>query len=178
MIEDAVSKVILTEEEISKIIKQLGAKITEDYKDKNLLMVSILKGSSLFMSDLMRNIKLPCSVDFMEVSSYSGLTNNGGNVKIIKDLSIDIKDYDVLIVEDILESGYTLQCVMRMLGSRNPKSIKICTMVDKPQKRKVEIKADYVGKKIGDEFVIGYGMDYNEKYRNLPFIGIINPKYI
>ena len=178
MFEDTVSRVILTEEEIFEINKRLGEKITEDYKDKNLLMVSILKGSSLFMSDLMRNVKLLCSVDFIEVSSYSGLTNSGGNVKIIKDLNIDIKDYDVLIVEDILESGYTLECVMRMLNSRNPKSIKICTMVDKPQKRKVKMKADYVGKEIGDEFVIGYGMDYNEKYRNLPFIGVINPKNI
>ena len=178
MIEDAVSEIILTEDEIAKINKRLGVEITRDYQGKNLLMASILKGSSIFMSDLMRNIKLPCEIDFMEVSSYSGLTNSGGNVKILKDLSIDIEDYDVLIVEDILESGYTLDCVMRMLRSRNPKSIKICTFVDKPQCRKVDMKADYVGKTIGREFVIGYGMDYNEKYRNLPFIGIINPKYI
>lgn len=177
MFEDVVSKVILSKEDIAEINQRLGKQITEDYKDKNLLMVSILKGSSLFMSDLMRQVGLICPVDFMEVSSYSGVSSTG-NVKIIKDLSIDIENYDVLIVEDILESGYTLECVLRMLNSRNPSSIKICTLVDKPQRRKVDIKADYVGKEIGNEFVIGYGMDYNEKYRNLPFIGIINPKYI
>lgn len=178
MIEDAVCKIILAEDEIAEINRRLGAEITKDYGDKNLLMVSILKGSSVFMSDLIRNVNLPCEMDFIEVSSYSGLTNSGGNVKILKDLNVDIEGYDVLIVEDILESGYTLECVMRMMNSRNPKSIKICTFVDKPQCRKVEMKADYVGKTIGREFVIGYGMDYNEKYRNLPFIGIINPKYI
>ena len=176
-LEEAVSEVLLSEEDIRDINKRLGAEITEDYKDKNLLMVSILKGSSLFMSDLMRNVKLVCPVDFMEVSSYSGVSSTG-NVKIVKDLSIDIGDYDVLIIEDILESGYTLECVLRMLNSRNPRSIKICTLVDKPKRRKVKIKADYVGKEIGNEFVIGYGMDYNEKYRNLPFIGIMDPKYI
>lgn len=175
---DFIDKVLLGSEELAKIIKELGARITKDYKGKNLLLVSLLKGSSVFMADLMREIKLPCKIDFMSVSSYTGTKNGGGNVNILKDLSIDIKDYDVLIVEDILESGYTLNCVTKVFETRNAASIKICTLLDKPTARKAKIYADYIGRTIPDEFVIGYGLDYNERYRNLPFIGIISPKYI
>lgn len=178
VIQDVVSKILVTEQEIAEINKRLGAEITKNYAGKNLIMVSVLKGSSIFMSDLIRNVDLPCVIDFMEVSSYSGMTGGNGNVKILKDLSVDIKNCDVLIVEDILESGYTIDCVIRMLNSRNPGSIRICTFIDKPQRRKIDIKADYVGVETGSEFVIGYGMDYYEKYRNLPFIGLMNPKYI
>ncbi len=171
-----ISKVVLSQEELSDITSRLGAQITKDYKGKNLIIVSILKGAIMFMTDLVRKIDLPCKLDFMETSSYfGGLTNNGGNVKILKDLSMNIRDMDVLIVEDILESGYTMECVIRMLKSRLPSSLKICSLLDKPSKRKVNIKPDYVGKEIPrEEFVLGYGMDYDEKYRNLPFVGVIN----
>lgn len=175
---DFIKKVLFSREELSDTVKKLGKQISEDYKDKNLLLVSLLKGSVLFMADLMREITLPCAIDFMSVSSYTGTKNSGGNVNILKDLNIDIKGYDVLIVEDILESGYTLKCITEMFKLRNPASIKICTLLDKPNCRKTDIEAEYVGHKIPDDFVVGYGMDYNEKYRNLPFIGILNPKYI
>lgn len=175
---DFIKKVLFSREELSYTAKKLGKQISEDYKDKNLLLVSLLKGSVLFMADLMREITLPCAIDFMSVSSYTGTKNSGGNVNILKDLNIDIKGYDVLIVEDILESGYTLKCITEMFKLRNPASIKICTLLDKPNCRKTDIEAEYVGHKIPDDFVVGYGMDYNEKYRNLPFIGILNPKYI
>lgn len=175
---DFIKEVLFSREELLDTAKRLGKQISEDYKDKNLLLVSLLKGSVLFMADLMREITLPCAIDFMSVSSYTGTKNSGGNVNILKDLNIDIKGYDVLIVEDILESGYTLKCVIEMFKLRNPASIKICTLLDKPNCRKTDIEADYVGHKIPDDFVVGYGMDYNEKYRNLPFIGILNSKYI
>lgn len=175
---DFIKEVLLSREEIANTVKKLGEEISRDYKDKNLLMISLLKGSAVFMTDLMREVTIPCKIDFMAVSSYSGTKNNGGNVNILMDLNIDIKDFDVLIVEDILESGYTLKCVTKMLRSRSPKSIKICTLLDKPESRKTDIEAQYVGHKIPGEFVIGYGLDYNEKYRNLPFIGVLDPKYI
>lgn len=173
-----VKKILFSKEELLQTVKRLGKQITEDYKEKNLLLVSILKGSVVFMTDLMREIALPCQIDFMSVSSYTGTKNGGGNVNILKDLSTDIKDFDVLIVEDILESGYTLKCVMDMLKLRKPSSIKICTLLDKPNCRKAGIEAEYVGYKIPDDFVIGYGMDYNEKYRTLPFVGVLNPECI
>ena len=170
--------VFLTREDIAKTVKRLGKEITEDYKGKNLLLVSILKGSVMFMVDLMKEINLDnCEIDFMYVSSYVGTKNSCGKVNVVRDLNTDIKDYDVLIVEDILESGYTLHHVKNMLMLRQPKSLKICTFFDKPQSRKVPIEADYVGREIPDKFVIGYGMDYNEKYRNLPFVGILDSKY-
>ena len=176
--EDFLEEIFLTEEDIAKIVKRLGEEITRDYKDKNLLLVGILKGSMIFLSDLMKEIKInTCEVDFMCASSYVGTMDGGGKVNVLKDLSIDIKNYDVLIVEDILESGYTLQRITSMLKERNPKSLKICTLLDKPQRHKVDITSDYVGLVIPNRFVIGYGMDYNEKYRNLPYIGILDSKY-
>ncbi len=173
--ENCVEKVILNEMDLSDIVKKLGNQISKDYKDKNLLMVSILKGSIIFMSDLMREINIPCKIDFMSVSSYNGGVKSSGVVKISKDLDISIEGYDLLIVEDILDSGITLDYIINTLKARNPRSIKICTLLDKPKRRTANIKADYVGKEIPDEFIIGYGLDYDEKYRNLPFIGIANP---
>ncbi len=175
---DFIKKILFSKEEIADTVKKLGEEISRDYKDKNLLMISLLKGSAVFMTDLMREVTIPCKIDFMAVSSYTGTKNSGGNVNILKDLNIDIKGFDVLIVEDILESGYTLKCVTKMLKSRSPKSIKICTLLDKPDSRKADVEAQYVGHKIPGEFVVGYGLDYNEQYRNLPFIGVLNPKYI
>lgn len=168
-----IEKVLYSEEELEAICKRLGEQISEDYKDKNLLLVSVLKGSVVFMGDLMRSISVPCRIDFMAVSSYGSGTESTGRVKIKKDLDIDISGYDLLVVEDILDSGITLDNLRRILMLRNPKSIKICTLLDKPERRKADIKADYVGTIVPDEFVVGYGLDYDEKYRNLPFIGVL-----
>lgn len=170
-----VEKVLYSEEQLNEICRKLGRQISEDYKDKNLLLVSVLKGSIVFMADLMRNITVPCGVDFMSVSSYEG-TKTTGNVKIKLDLGINLAGYDLLLVEDILDSGITLYSLRSMLSLRNPRSIKICTLLDKPDRRSADIKADYAGAVVPDEFVVGYGLDYDEKYRNLPFIGILKPE--
>ncbi len=168
-----IEKVLLSESEIEGILKRLGDEISRDYQDKNLLLVSVLKGSVVFMADLMRVITVPCKIDFMAVSSYGNGTESSGSVKIIKDLDIDLNGYDLLIVEDILDSGNTLSHLKKMLLDRNPKSIKICTFLDKPSRRTANLKADYVGCEIPDEFVVGYGLDFDEKYRNVPCLGIL-----
>lgn len=173
---DDIQQVLFSEEEIAEIVQKMGARISEDYKDKNLLMVSILKGSVVFMSDLMRAITIPCGIDFMAVSSYGSGVKTSGVVKIIKDLDINLKGYDVLVVEDILDSGLTLSYILELLRSRLPKSVKLCTLFDKPDRRTANVKADYTGSVVPDEFIVGYGLDYNQKYRNLPFVGILKPK--
>ena len=165
--------ILLSEEQIGNIIKRLGKQISEDYKGKNLLLVSVLKGSIVFMADLMREITVNCKIDFMAVSSYGSGSQSSGHVKIIKDLDINLDGYDLLIVEDILDSGNTLSKLKVLLLSRNPKSVRICTFLDKPSRRTADIVADYVGAEIPDEFVVGYGLDYDEKYRNLPCLGIL-----
>ncbi|CDZ23825.1 Hypoxanthine-guanine phosphoribosyltransferase [[Clostridium] cellulosi] len=170
------AEILLTKEEIEKKVAELGEKISEDYKDKNLLLVGILKGCVVFMSDLMKHITIPARIDFMSVSSYGAGVKSSGVVKIIKDLDNPIQGYDVLIVEDILDSGLTLHYIIDLLKSRNPNSIRICTLLDKPYSRKVEVKTDYCGFEIPDKFVIGYGLDYAEKYRNLPFVGVLKPE--
>ena len=168
-----IKNVILSQEELSEIVTTLGKKITEDYKGKNLMLVSILKGSILFMADLMRAIDIPCTIDFMAVSSYGSGTKTSGVVKIIKDLDSSIEGKDLLIVEDILDSGRTLSYIKEILLARNPKSIKICTLFDKPERREADIYADYIGSKVPNEFIVGYGLDYDEYYRNLPYIGAL-----
>ena len=173
--ENELKSILLTEEEIKAIVKRLGSEITADYKDKNLIVVSVLKGSVMIMADLLREIKLPLKIDFMAVSSYGSGTTSSGTVKIIKDLDINLSGYDILIVEDILDSGATLSSLKEILLTRKPASVKICTFLDKPDRRKANIKADYVGAVIPDEFVVGYGLDYDEKYRNLPYVGILSP---
>lgn len=170
-----VEKVLISEEEIKEICKRLGEQISKDYEDKKLLLVSVLKGSVPFMADLMRSITCELRIDFMAVSSYSG-TKTTGHVSFKKDLDINPEGYDILIVEDILDSGLTLAYLKKVLLDRNANSIKICTFLDKKANRKADINADYVGKEIPDEFVIGYGLDYDEKYRNLPFVGVLSPK--
>ncbi len=172
--EKDVKSILVSEQELKQICKRLGEQITRDYEDKNLLVVSVLKGSVVFMADLLREIKCHCQIDFLSVSSYSG-TKTTGVVKFKKDLDIDPDGMDILIVEDILDSGITLSYLSGVLMGRNANSIKICTLLDKPANRKADIKADYVGKTIPDEFVIGYGLDYDEKYRNLPYVGILDP---
>ena len=172
-IENDIEKILISEEEIKATIKRLAKQISEDYKDKNLLMISVLKGSVLFMSDLMRELTIHCRIDFMAMSSYSGGIKSSGVAKIVKDLDMPVEGYDVLVVEDILDSGITLTYIIELLSSRKPSSIKICTLLDKPEKRKTGLQADYVGHVVPDEFVIGFGLDYDERYRNLPFVGVL-----
>ena len=157
-------------------MKELGRRISEDYKGKNLLMVSVLKGSVVFMADLMRAITIPCNIDFMSVSSYGSGVKTSGVVKIIKDLDINLEGKDLLLVEDILDSGMTLHYIRDMLNQRNPRSIRLCTLFDKPERRTVDIAADYFGAVVPDAFIVGYGLDYDEKYRNLPYVGILKPE--
>ena len=170
---DCIERVLFSEEKIAETVKTLGEQISKDYNGKKLLLVSVLKGSVVFMADLMRNITVPCEIDFMVVSSYGAGTKTSGNVKIVKDLNIDIADYDLLIVEDILDSGVTLSTLKKMLEARKPASVKICTFLDKPERRKADIKADYCGFAVPDEFIVGYGLDFQEKFRNLPYVGVL-----
>lgn len=168
-----IERVLLDEEQIQHIVSDLGRRISADYSGKNLLMVSVLKGSVVFMADLMRAIDIPCRIDFMAVSSYGSGVRTSGVVKIIKDLDINLAGYDLLIVEDILDSGVTLSYLKKMLVDRGPASVKICTFLDKPERRRADIVPDYVGASVPDEFVVGYGLDYDEKYRNLPYLGVL-----
>ena len=161
-------KVLIDEETLHQKVAQLGKQISEDYKDKKLLMVSVLKGSVVFMADLMRTIDIPARIDFMSVSSYGSGVKTSGVVKILKDLDHPIEGYDLLIVEDILDSGMTLSYLREVLGSRGPNSMRLITLLDKPERRQVDIVPDYCGFVIPDEFVVGYGLDYDEEYRNLP----------
>lgn len=171
-----ISEVLYTEENIADMVNRCGAEISEDYADKNLLLVSVLKGSVAFMADLMRAISIPVRIDFMSVSSYGAGTKTSGVVKIIKDLDINLQGYDILIVEDILDSGKTLSYLMEILSARNPASIQICTLFDKPDRREVSVFPKYKGCDIPDAFIVGYGLDYDEKYRNLPFVGVLKPE--
>lgn len=173
---DDIQEILVSEAELKEKVAQLGEQISRDYAGKNLLLVSILKGSVVFMADLMRAITIPASIDFMVVSSYGAGTNTSGLVKIVKDLDQNLAGKDVLIVEDILDTGVTLSKLKPMLELRNPNSIRICTILDKPSRRKADITADYQGFAVPDEFVVGYGLDYNEKYRNLPFVGVLKPQ--
>jgi len=169
-------KTLISEEELRAKVTELGSRISADYADKNLMMVSVLKGSVVFMADLMRAVTIPCEIDFMCVSSYGSSVQTSGNVKIIKDLDIDLKGRDLLLVEDILDSGVTLSSLKALLEQRGAKSIRICTLLDKPERRKANILPDYVGFSVPDNFVVGYGLDYDEKYRNLPYVGILKPE--
>ena len=166
-------KQMLSEEQIAKKVVELAKKIENDFEGEELLVVGILKGASIFVSDLIRKINLDVNIDFMSVSSYGNGTESSGIVKIIKDLDVNIEGKNVLIVEDIIDSGLTLSNLVATLETRNPKSLKLCTLLDKPQRRKVNIPVDYVGFVIEDNFIVGYGIDWAEKYRNLPYIGIV-----
>jgi hypoxanthine phosphoribosyltransferase len=172
-----VAEVLLTEEQIQAKVAELGQRISIDYAGKELTLVSVLKGSLPFMADLMRRIALPLRIDLMEVSSYGGTsTESSGLVRILKDLSAPIEGRDVLLVEDIIDTGLTLNYLMRYLRGKNPSSIKICSLLDKPARRLVDIPLDYVGFEIPDAFVVGYGLDFGEVYRNLRFVGVLRPE--
>ncbi len=166
-----INEILVSQEQLEIINKRLGEQITKDFEGKNLLVVGILKGSVYFMTDLTRYIDLPLKLDFLAVSSYGSGTRSSGAVKIVKDIDIDLAGYDVLLVEDILDSGRTLDYVCRMLQTRGASSISVCTLLDKPERRVVDLTPDYVGCSVPDEFVVGYGLDFDQKYRNLPYIG-------
>ncbi|MBP8639779.1 MAG: hypoxanthine phosphoribosyltransferase [Oscillospiraceae bacterium] len=171
-----IMKVLLSKEDIDARVSELGKEITEKFLGTEPLFVGVLKGSYVFMADLMRHVNLKCSMDFMAVSSYGSGTTSSGAVKINKDLNEDITDRHIIIVEDILDSGITLTYLCGYLQNRKPASITLVTLLDKPARRKAPIKADFVGFEVPDEFVVGYGLDYDEKYRNLPFVGILKPE--
>ena len=174
---DDIQTVLVTEEQLRAKVAELGARISRDYAGRDLLLVSILKGAVVFMADLMRAVTIPCSIDFMVVSSYGGTnTESTGLVKIVKDLDADLSGRDVLIVEDVLDTGVTLSNLVPMLKMRHPNSVRICAILDKPARRKTDIRADYIGFEVPDAFVVGYGLDYDEKYRNLPFVGVLKPE--
>lgn len=175
MLEDMKS-ILISEEEIAKRVKELGKQLAEDYKGKELLVVGILKGCMLFLSDLVRTIDLPLTLDFMVVSSYGATTKSSGVVRIVKDLEREIEGKDVLIVEDIVDTGLTLSYLVENFKARNPKSVKVCSLLDKPDRRKAQVDIQYIGFKIPDEFVVGYGLDYGENYRNLPFVCVLKPE--
>ena len=176
MMKNDIQEVLFSEAQLAEKVAELGARISQDYAGKNPLIVSVLKGSYVFMADLTRQITIPCNIDFMAVSSYGTGTKTTGEVQIIKDIGSKIDGRDLIIVEDILDSGLTLSYIKELLASRGPASIKIATLLDKPSRRKVDLVADYIGFSVPDEFVIGYGLDYDEKYRNLPYIGILKPE--
>lgn len=175
MLEKDIERVLLTEEDLKQRVKEVAAQINADYADKQPMLISVLRGSFMFIADLMRQIDLPCTVDFMAVSSYGAGTVSSGQVKIMKDLSESIEGRDIIVVEDILDSGNTLSYLLQILKARNPASIKLCTLLDKPSRRTKPVEADYVGFTVEDLFVVGYGLDFGEKYRNLPYIGILKP---
>ena len=173
--EQDIEKILFSEEELKQRVKELGAQITADYKDKEIVLITVLRGSYIFMADLSRAIDLPCVIDFMSVSSYGKGTTSSGQVQITKDLSDDIAGKHVVVVEDILDSGNTLSYLLQILEARKPASVRLCTLLDKPERRVKDIQADYCGFTIPDAFVVGYGLDYAEKYRNLPYVGILKP---
>ncbi len=165
--------VMISEEEIDKRVRELGKQITEDYKGKSIRLICILKGSVIYMAELAKRINVPISMDFMSVSSYGSGTKSSGNITIKKDLDEDISGLDVLVVEDIVDSGNTLSKLIPMLQSRNPASLKVTTLLDKPSRREAEVDVDYIGFEIEDKFVVGYGLDYDQKYRDLPYVGVV-----
>lgn len=166
-------RVMLTEEEVDAKIQEIGDRISKDYAGKQVHLVCVLKGGSFFLCELAKRITIPVSLDFMSVSSYGGGTQSSGIVKIVKDLDEPLKDKEVIVIEDIVDSGRTLSYLLEMLKKREPKSLRLCTLLDKPERRVVDVRVDYTGFEIPDEFVVGYGLDYDQRYRNLPYIGVV-----
>jgi hypoxanthine phosphoribosyltransferase len=171
--DEDVKEILITEDEIKARIKELGILISEDYKEKFPLLICILRGAFLFLADLIIKTSIPLSIDFMAISTYAGKTESSGEVKILKDLDTSIEGRHVLIIEDIVDTGLTMDSVTRLLKTRKPKSLKICTLLEKVERRRIKVNIDYFGFKIPNKFVVGYGLDYEEKYRNLPYIGVL-----
>lgn len=166
-------RVLLTEEDVDSRIQEIGDQISRDYEGRQVHLICVLKGGSFFMCELAKRITVPVSLDFMSVSSYGSATKSSGVVRIVKDLDEPLKDKDVLVVEDIVDSGRTLSYLLEMLKDRGPKSVRLCTLLDKPERRVVDVHVDYTCFQIPDEFVVGYGLDYDQRYRNLPYIGVV-----
>jgi hypoxanthine phosphoribosyltransferase len=171
--DDAIGEILVNAEELQNRVRELAAEISRDYADRDLVLIGVLKGAVFFLSDLMRQLEVPCEVDFMAVASYGSATRSSGVVRILKDLDAVIEGRDVLIVEDIVDSGLTLQYLLRNLGARNPRTLEVCALLTKPERRKVQLPTRYVGFEIPDRFVIGYGLDHGERYRNLPFVATL-----
>ncbi len=176
MLEKDIESVLFSEEQLKQRVREIAAEIEKDYAGKEIMLISVLRGSFVFMADLCRAIDLPCTLDFMSVSSYGKGTTSSGQVQITKDLSEDISGRHVIVIEDILDSGNTLSYLLKLLENRHPASIRLCTLLDKPDRRTKPVQVHYSGFTIPDAFVVGYGLDYAEKYRNLPYIGILKPE--
>jgi len=177
-LERVVAEVLVDQEALAERIAELGDEISEDYEGRDLLLVGVLKGAVFFMADLMRHLRVHCEVDFMAISSYGAATDSSGVVRILKDLDINIRDRHVLVVEDIIDSGLTLSYLVRNLSAREPASLEICALLTKPSRREIEVPVRYVGFEIPNRFVIGYGLDFAERYRNLPYVGVLNERLI
>ena len=173
-LEHAVSEVLIDADRLNARIAELGDEISSDYDGRDLLLIGVLKGAVFFMADLMRRLTVPCEIDFMAISSYAGATESSGVVRILKDLDINIEGRDVLVVEDIIDSGLTLSYLMRNLESREPASLEICALLTKPSRREIDVPVRYVGFEIPNRFVVGYGLDFDERYRNLPYVGVLD----
>jgi hypoxanthine phosphoribosyltransferase len=171
--DDAIGEILVPAEDLDRRVKELAAEISRDYRDRDLVLIGVLKGAVFFLSDLMRHIDTPVEVDFMAVASYGSATKSSGVVRILKDLDAVIEGRDILIVEDIVDSGLTLQYLLRNLQGRNPRSLEVCALLIKPERRKVDLRTRYVGFEIPDRFAIGYGLDYGERYRNLPYVAAL-----
>ncbi|HEV8103878.1 MAG TPA: hypoxanthine phosphoribosyltransferase [Gaiellaceae bacterium] len=174
-LERGVGEVLIDEERLQTRIRELGRELSADYKGRELLLVGVLKGAVFFMADLMRSISVPCEIDFMAISSYGASTDSSGVVRILKDLDINIENRHVLVVEDIIDSGLTLSYLLRNLESREPATLEICALLTKPSRREIDVPVKYVGFEIPNKFVIGYGLDFAERYRNLPYVGVLHP---
>jgi hypoxanthine phosphoribosyltransferase len=174
MSEDRIGEVLVSREDLQRRVKELGAEISRDYEGRDLVMIGVLKGAVLFIADLMRHLTVPCEVDFMAVSSYGSSTDSSGVVRILKDLEAPIEGRDVLIVEDIIDSGLTLQYLMRSLKARSPRSLEVCALLTKPERRRVDLPTRYVGFEIPNRFAIGYGLDHSQKYRNLDYVAVLS----
>jgi len=173
MSKDRIGEVLVSREDLQRRVKELGAEISRDYEGRDLVMIGVLKGAVLFIADLMRHLTVPCEVDFMAVSSYGSSTDSSGVVRILKDLDAPIEGRDVLIVEDIIDSGLTLQYLMRNLKARSPRSLEVCALLTKPERRRVDLPTRYVGFEIPNRFAIGYGLDHSQKYRNLDYVAVL-----
>ena len=171
-----IEEILYTEEQINEMVRRLGAEITRDYQDKDLVVVGVLKGAIMTTADVLRHIDLPCTIDFVAASSYGSKSETSGEVQICKDITTDLTGKHVLLVEDILDTGVTLTRLCRLLADRGCASVKLCVLFDKPERRIVPITADYVGGVVPNKFIVGYGLDYNEKYRNLPYIAVLKPE--